>query len=168
MKKTIFCIMVLLSLTGCEYIQPEENLNTDINSSNEKNIVEESSISIPNDISNKEYMKFNAQTDDWLEHTKKDEYVITVIGASYCGHCISFKPVIEKVSNKYNINSFYYYINQLDNTDSDIVSKTYETNYENTVPHMFITKNGNVITNITIEMNEEKLIEFLRLNLVIE
>lgn len=45
----------------------------------------------------------------------KDSFVLYV-GSSSCSHCADFKPILEKVINKYNLD--VYYINMADLSDA--------------------------------------------------
>lgn len=166
MKKLLTCLSIILVLTGCEYL---EKLETNEESSQLSTNQSQSSIQNTEDISsNNKYIHFNAGYQEWLNATREDKYVVTVFGASYCPHCTKFKPVIESVAEKYNIELYYYYIDELDDEESNKIINSYDTNFEGSVPHMFITKNSNVITNRTGSMDEKSLLEFLELNMVIE
>lgn len=170
MKKLTITLIILLSLTGCEYINNNYSLNNSTNINEIPSNVEEYSSSEEEStiVIENEYIHFNSRYYDWHKATLEDKYVLTVIGASFCSHCNNFKPIIEKVANDYNVDLYYYYIDMLDETEKDSIINSYETNYDGSVPHLFITKNGNVISNQTGEMEESTLIEFLQLNLVIQ
>ena len=169
MKKTIIFFTLIFFVSGCGFVNNTSNIekgtklytqtsSEEYSSSEEADTTEE----------NSSYVNINANYDEWYSKTKEDEYVITVIGASYCDFCASFKPIIEKVANDNKISLYYYFIDTLDETEAENLKTTYDSNYTKVVPHMFITKSGNIVTNYTGEMTEEELLDFLKLNLIIE
>lgn len=153
MKQVFFTSLLLVLLTGCNTVTINEQKTSAIKETNKY-------------ISQKK--EINISHTEWLEDTKEDKYVITLIGASYCRYCKTFKPILEKISKKYKISVYFYYIDEISEEQYNLITTTYETNYNNIIPHIFITKKGKVITNRTGEMSEDELIEFLKLSLIIE
>lgn len=166
MKKAVLSLLIIVSLTGCNLINKSSNIRDQI--TDENNSSTEEQTSTLNQDNKSQYINFNASYDEWVKKTKEDQFVITLIGASYCSHCNNFKPIIEKISEKYEIPLYFYYVDEINDSDYNLIINEYDTNYQKKVPHMFITKNGRVITNRTESMSENDLIEFLKLNMVIE
>lgn len=49
---------------------------------------------------------------EYSEKSQEDEFTVYLIGRNECSHCMEYKPLVNQVANKYNID--VYYIN-LDN-----------------------------------------------------
>lgn len=104
---------------------------------------------------------------EWLSDTKKDESVVSVIAQTTCGHCIAFKPVMQKTANKYGFNIYWFEANLMSKEDYTSLTSTYElTGYSGT-PYTFIIKNGKFVDYISGETDEENLVKFLKNNNVI-
>jgi len=101
---------------------------------------------------------------DWLAETqKKDESVITVLALTTCQYCQAYKPIITKIANDYNLKLFFYEVDSLSSTESEILTSSYELkNYEGYVPFTFVLQNGEVVSDNTGYMDEESTIQFLR------
>ena len=50
---------------------------------------------------------------EWFEDTKGDDYVVAVLGQTTCPHCISFKPVMKKVNQKYDFKLYWFEVDTL-------------------------------------------------------
>lgn len=103
---------------------------------------------------------------EWYETTKKDEYVVTVIGLSYCGYCKQYKPVIEEITDDENI-AFYYFdfdtLAEASSKDADALEHTYDLeNYTGSSPYTFITKNGEFIGDTVGYMDKDETTSFLK------
>lgn len=169
MRKTILILVIILFITGCNFISNNKDLEKSTNLNEESSLTEEIINSTQEEVStNYTYTNFNSSYDSWYNTTLQDKYVLTVIGASYCSHCMNFKPIIETIAEENSIDLYYFYIDQLDESEANKITTAYETNYKGSVPHLFIIKNGNVVTNSTGEMTSDSLIEFLKLNSVIK
>ena len=101
---------------------------------------------------------------DWLAETQKqDEYVITVLALTTCQYCQAYKPIITKVAEDYDLKLFFYEVDSLGTTESEILTSSYELkDYEGYVPFTFVLQNGEVIGDNTGYMDEDGTIEFLR------
>ena len=62
---------------------------------------------------------------DWLAETqKKDESVITVLALTTCQYCQAYKPIITKIANDYNLKLFFYEVDSLSSTESEILTSS--------------------------------------------
>ena len=108
------------------------------------------------------------EINEWLIDTKKDEFVVTVLGQTTCSHCLNYKPVINEVQSEYNFNLKWIEIDTLSSVDRNIVENTYKLiDFEGT-PHTFITKNGKLIKELSGEVTKTRLISALKVAGVIE
>ena len=168
MKKYIIFFLLLFLVTGCSFSTNTNNIEKGTRLYTQTQIQE----NVPEEASTNEesyfYININANYDEWYNKTKEDNYVITVLGSSQCDFCKNFKPIIEKAATENEIDLYFYYLDTIDQEEANKLKTTYDSNYTNVVPHMFITKNGNIVTNYTGGMTEEELIDFLRLNLIVE
>ena len=104
-----------------------------------------------------------ASTYEWLEDTLKDDYVITVLALTTCQYCQAYKPIITKVAKDYDLKLYFYEVDSLSTSDSDILTSTYELkNYEGYVPFTFVLKDGEVVADQTGYNDEETTIQLLR------
>lgn len=169
MKKTIIFFALIFFVSGCSIVNNTSNIEkgtklyTQENSS-EESTLEEASISEEN----YSYININSNYNEWYNKTKEDKYIITVLGSSQCDFCKNFKPIIEKIATEKEIELYFYYVDTIVQEEAEKLKTTYDSNYTGIVPHMFITKNGNIVTNYTGEMTEEETLDFLRFNLIIE
>ena len=88
-----------------------------------------------------DYQIYNADINEWVEATKSDEPVITVIGLTYCQFCKKYNPVINKIAKEKGIKLYWF---DADNYFSTLTS-TYELSYEGSSPYTLVTKNGEVV-----------------------
>ena len=106
---------------------------------------------------------------DWIVETKKSEPVVTVIGMTSCGHCQSYKPVIERLAEEEGFKLYFFETDALSQEDSEIVETEYEfETFENLVPFTFIVKEGEVIAENTGFGGEAEIVKFLLNNGVIK
>lgn len=86
---------------------------------------------------------FNRDLNEWQKDVRSGNTVVTVIAASYCEHCHEYKPVINALANKHNINLYFYEIDTLSESDQDILTSTFEIpTYQGRVPFTFIMNDG--------------------------
>ena len=98
----------------------------------------------------------------WLVDTQEDEFVVTVIGMSTCGHCQKYKPVIESLAQEFGFNLYFFESDSLEKNDVYTLEETYELKeYEHRVPFTFIVKNEEVIAETTGFDSKEETIKFL-------
>jgi len=110
----------------------------------------------------------NKDFDSWVEDTKKEEYVVTIIGQTGCGHCINFKPVVKKVFNENDFKVYWFEANQMSNERYQTLTGAYDLPDYGGTPYTFITYNGELVDYYSMgEMSKEALEEFLTKNNVI-
>ncbi len=108
-----------------------------------------------------------ATMDEWVEVTKEDKYVITVISLSYCDFCANYKPIIEQIAEENDIKLFWFNIDKMKETDSSILVTTYKFNehgYEGASPYTAITKNAQFVADKVGGMSSDDLKLFLKEN----
>ena len=106
---------------------------------------------------------------EWLEDSKGEEPVVTVIGMSTCGHCQSYKPVIEKLAEEKGFKLYFFESDLLPQNEATMIETTYELNaYEGYVPFTYIVQNGVVIAENTGYKDKETAVDFLKQNGVIK
>ena len=112
----------------------------------------------------------SAEMSDWLNSTREDKYVVTVIGMTTCPHCQNYKPVITSVSDNENLNLYFFEADTITNAeDNNALENAYELeNYEGSVPYTFVTKNGEFVCDTVGGMDEKGTNDFLRSCGVIE
>lgn len=106
----------------------------------------------------------SADLNAWVESVESDEYVITVIGLSYCGHCKEYKPVVTEIASEYSIPFYYFDIDTVTQDEASLISSSYAfTEYEGASPYTAITKNGEVVAQYAQGyMDKETTIQFLK------
>lgn len=113
--------------------------------------------------------KIESGLDDFKAGFPNDEYSVTVIGLTYCGHCHNFSPIIRKVAKEYNLPLYWFDYDALSSEDAEYLTNIFgEHGYDGYSPYMAVAKKGEVIANHTGEMTEEATIEFLKENEVIK
>ncbi len=107
-------------------------------------------------------VEVTATVSEWREEVNKDEYVVTVFAASWCGNCSNFKPVITKVVGKYDFKFYWFEMDTLTDEENSGLTSTF--NFENFTgyPYMFVTKNGEFLEDNAGYINETTLIKFLK------
>lgn len=111
----------------------------------------------------------NRNLNSWRTDINKGEYVVTVIGASYCSHCQEYKPVIKALANKYGFNLYFYESDILSDDEQSILYDTFELpDFEGYVPYTIIFKDGKPLKTTTGFANKDTTIEFLKENGVIK
>ena len=113
-------------------------------------------------------VELNADIENWLTDTASDEYVVTVIAQTTCGHCINFKPVMTKANKENEFKLYWFEADQLTSDEYNTLKDTYELDEYQGTPYTFVTKNGEVINHLSGERDYDTLIEFLQDNNVIE
>lgn len=108
------------------------------------------------------------EINSWIEITSKDEYVVTVLAQTTCGHCINFKPIFTTVAEENNLNTFWFEVNTMEKCDYEALTKTHNLQNYGGTPHTFITKAGKLVAEFSGAADQEELEEFLRENKVIK
>ena len=110
--------------------------------------------------------------DEWYNDVINNKEVLTIYGASYCSHCQEYYPVISKIANKYNINLYFFEVDELQKNSPESYEKLMNSfeikDYEGSVPFTFIMRNGNYVTSTTGFATRELSIEFLKENGIIK
>ncbi len=92
----------------------------------------------------KDYLK--RDVNEWYEDVKSNNTVITVIGASYCGHCQEYKPYITTLADKHKLNLYFYEIDTLSEEDNNKLTTSFDLiDYQGSVPFTIIFKNGQAV-----------------------
>ncbi len=111
---------------------------------------------------------FNSDTsikknlDSFFNDIKKDDYVILVIGDTTCEFSKNFKPVVENVMKKYDLNYYWFDINIMDSSDRDKImnDKRFNKDYHGT-PHTLVIKNDEVETYLSGYREMDEFVNFL-------
>lgn len=111
------------------------------------------------------------EVDDWIDATKKKQYVVTLLSQTSCGYCAQFKPVVNEVVAEYGDKFMYklFEINTIvDKAISNKLIYAYDIKFTGT-PHLFVTYDGKLIGEFEEkERTKEKLVQFLKDKGVIE
>ena len=111
----------------------------------------------------------NRTVNDWHSDVNKGGVVVTVIGASYCSHCQEYKPIIRKLSKKYDFNMYFFESDILEQDKQDILYNSFELpEFNGYVPYTVIFKDGKPIASTTGFADKETTINFLKENGVIK
>lgn len=104
------------------------------------------------------------EVSEWLNKTREDDFVVTVLGMTTCPHCQNYKPVIEGVTNDEDLNLYFFEIDTVTNEDDfNALENAYNLeNYEGAVPYTFITKNGEFVCDTVGAMDVENTKSFLK------
>ena len=105
------------------------------------------------------------EVDNWIEETKKSQYVVTSLSQTTCSHCLAFKPVVNEVVEEYG-DKFKFKVFEIDTiTNTAVRNKliyAYDIKFEGT-PHLFVTYKGELLGEFeNIERTKENLVEFLK------
>lgn len=92
-----------------------------------------------------DYQIYNADINEWIEATKSDEPVITVIGLTYCQFCKKYNPVINKIAKEKGIKLYWFDADNYGEDNFSTLTSTYELSYEGSSPYTLVTKNGEVV-----------------------
>lgn len=92
-----------------------------------------------------DYQIYNADINEWIEATKSDEPVITVIGLTYCQFCKKYNPVINKIAKEKGIKLYWFDADNYSEDNFSTLTSTYELSYEGSSPYTLVTKNGEVV-----------------------
>ena len=110
----------------------------------------------------------NKDFSNWVDDTKKEEYVVTVVAQTGCGHCINFKPVMKKVFNKNDFKIYWFEADLMNKERYQTLIGTYELPDYGGTPYTFITYKGELVDYYSMgEMSKEALEGFLTKNNVI-
>ena len=103
-----------------------------------------------------DYQIYNADINEWIEATKSDEPVITVIGLTYCQFCKKYNPVINKIAKEKGIKLYWFDADNYGEDNLSTLTSTYELSYVGSSPYTLVTKNGEVVGEHVEGYMEEK------------
>ena len=93
--------------------------------------------------------------------SNKDDLVLVLLYANWCGHCTRFKPVYTQVSNTYSNLIQFCVVNSDNPKCKDIIKK-----YVNAYPTILIfNKNGDYIGNYDGPRDHHSFVSFLSKNI---
>lgn len=90
------------------------------------------------------------EVDEWIEETKKEQYVVTLLSQTTCGYCAQFKPIINEVVEEYG-DQFMYKVFEIDTIKNPAVNTKLISSYDlenngfSGTPHLFVTYNGELV-----------------------
>lgn len=106
-----------------------------------------------------------SEVDEWLEETKKEQYVVTVISRTTCHNCVSFKPKMEEAQEEYGFKLYWHEYDKVSEAANNKMVNAYDLTkhgFEWATPYYFVTYNGEYITSDAGDCPKEDLIEFLK------
>lgn len=104
----------------------------------------------------------NGDVAKWMKDVQSGT-VVTVLGTTLCPHCKEYKPVIKELAEKYNLNLYYFSIDELNDQEFKAVTETFDLeHYNNAVPFTFVVKDGKVITDTTGFSSKEETEDFIK------
>lgn len=117
---------------------------------NKKNINDKTSVKFELNIDKSEVkldeVDLSDKVQSWLNDTKSNEYIVTVLAQTWCPHCNTYKPTIESLQSEYNFKLYWFDIDELTTIDSNTIKNTYELNHYSGTPYTFVIKNGEFIS----------------------
>ena len=109
-------------------------------------------------LSGKQTIKIDSEEiSSWYQDTKSNQYVLTVLAQTTCSHCHNYKPVIEEVASSNNLKLHFINIDTLTNNDRNVVENTYDLKDFEGTPHTLITKNGELLKEISGENTKTRI-----------
>lgn len=91
------------------------------------------------------YQIYNADINEWVETTKGDEPVITIIGLTYCQYCQKYNPIINQIASEKGYKLYWFDADNYDEESFNTLTSTYEISYEGSSPYTLVTKGGEVV-----------------------
>ena len=105
--------------------------------------------------------------DEWYNDIVSNKDVLTVFGASYCSHCQEYYPVISKLANKYNINLYFFELDELEESKPDDYNKlinSFEIKDFDAFPFTFLMRDGDYTAFDEGYIDRDHTISFLENN----
>lgn len=94
--------------------------------------------------------------------SNKDEYKLYFLGRDDCGYCKLFKPNIDSIKEKYNIDYEYININEITSEELSKYIELFKFDASKFgTPSIGITKNGKYLDSYSGYLGEQELYEFL-------
>ena len=117
-------------------------------------------------------VKVGDDVTEWIDSTKKDEYVVTVYASSTCSNCENHRPVMEKLQKEYGFKLYWFEIDLLNQSKpADYKALLGEYNideFDGRVPFTFVTKNAKYLGSLLGAQGEDSVVSFLKEHNVIE
>ena len=108
------------------------------------------------------YQIYNADINEWIEDTKSDQPIITVIGLTYCQYCKQYNPIINQIAQSKEYKLYWFDADNYDAESFETLKSTYELSYEGSSPYTLVTKGGEVIgEHVEGYMDENQIESFL-------
>ena len=108
------------------------------------------------------YQIYNADINEWIEDTKSDQPIITVIGLTYCQYCKQYNPIINQIAQSKEYKLYWFDADNYDAESFETLKSTYELSYEGSSPYTLVTKGGEVIgEHVEGYMDESQIESFL-------
>lgn len=115
-----------------------------------------------------ETINLSDEVNNWLNDTKKDQYVVTVFGQTWCPHCLKYKPTITNLYEEYNFKFYWFDLDELTTTDYNKVKNTYTLNHFSGTPYTFVIKNGEFISFNSGNRSSEDTLNYLKASGVVK
>lgn len=103
----------------------------------------------------------NRNIDEWYEDVNSGKLVVTIFGASYCQHCQAYKPVIQKLARKNNIDLYFYEMDTLSEEDNERLNNSFNVGEYDGYPYTFIMKNKELVDSYVGYQFESDIVTFL-------
>lgn len=143
--------------------------NGNIKDYNNENIIEdnaesgESNLTESNDYNDVNLDNTSEEINNWYYDVTSKNQVVTVIGLSYCSHCINYKPVLEKLATDNNFKMYWFDIDKMNEDDANVLTYTYNlSGYTGASPYTFVINNNKLVKDNLGFENEEKTVTFLK------
>lgn len=119
-------------------------------------------------INEDETINLSDEVKSWLDDTKKNEYIVTVLAQTWCSHCNNYKPTITELYDEYKFKYYWFDLNTLTKTDYNIITNTYELNNFKGTPYTFVIKNEEFISFNSGNRSKEDTLNYLKESNVIK
>ena len=71
------------------------------------------------------YQIYNADINKWIEDTKSDQPIITVIGLTYCQYCKQYNPIINQIAQSKEYKLYWFDADNYDAESFETLRSTY-------------------------------------------
>lgn len=103
------------------------------------------------------YIIDDATVSEWLAAAKGEDYTILTLAQTTCSHCQNFLPVAKKFAEKYDIDFYWFDVDQLGQDDYETLTEQFE-NFQGT-PYTVVLKDGKIKGEISGEVDLSTLVE---------
>ncbi len=98
------------------------------------------------------------------EIINKDEKSIIFVGRNDCGHCLSYKPIVEKVAKNNNLKVYYINTNKVAEESKENSEALWTFFDTDATPTTAIVGSGKLIAREIGSLKEQQLLAFLKAN----